>query len=295
MVTDRSIIVANDDVSLEITSPPYYVREFSGIDTLDVTLVTTQAYGQEGADVVNTIVNPRDMAIKGQIHSETNQGIQMLRNRLEAVFMPHKELTVTHYYGGKTRQIKCYAEKTPRFTDTDVSTVKEYSVGLKAPDPYWKDTEITKISIANWVPKFHFPLVIPRPKGIIFGLKSASLIADVYNQSNVEIGMEIRFEATGAVKNPQLFNINTREFIRLIHTEMEAGEVIVINTNKREKTIVQIKNGIEKNYIGKIDLPGGGNTFLTLRPGDNLFRYAADEGESNLQTFIYFRGVEAGV
>lgn len=295
MVTDRKIIVANDNASMEITNPPYYVKSFSGIDMLDVTLVTTQSYGQEGADVVNTIVNPRNMELVGQIHAETNQGIQMMRDKIESVFMPHKELTVTHYYGGKTRQIKCYTEKTPKFTDESVTTVKNYSVVLIAPDPYWKDVEITRVSIANWIAKFHFPLIIPKTEGIIFGLKSASLIADVYNPSNIEVGMEIRFEATGTVKNPQLFNINTREYIRLINTSMDAGEVIIINTNKREKTVIQRKNGVEKNYIGKIDLAGGGNTFLTLRPGDNLFRYAADEGESNLQTYIYFRGMETGV
>lgn len=295
IITDRKIIAANNDTSLELTNPPYYVRNFSGIDTLDITIVKTQAYGQEGADVVNTIVNPRSMEIRGQISAESNQTLQKMRDKIEAVFMPHKEITITHYYGGKTRQIKCYAEKTAKFTDTDVSTVKEYSVSLEAPDPYWKDTGLTKVSIANWIPKFHFPLVIPQIKGIIFGLKSASLIADVYNSSNIEVGMEIRFEASGAVKNPQLFNINTREFIKLINTEMDAGEVIIINTNKREKTVVQVKNGVEKNYIGKIDLAGGGNTFLTLRPGDNLFRYAADEGEGNLQTYIYFQGMDTGV
>lgn len=295
MVTDRRIIVKNDRTSLEITNPPYYVKEFSGIDTLDVTIVCNQAYGQEGSDVVNTIVNPRDMELTGQICSETTNGIQTMRDRIEAVFMPHKELTLIHYYGGKTRQINCYAEKTPRFRDTDVSTVKDYSVELIAPDPYWKNTEITKISIANWIPKFHFPLVIPKDTGMIFGLKSASKIVNAYNNSNVEIGMEIRFEATGVVTNPQLFNIVTREYIRLIDTEMEAGEKIIINTDKRKKTIVQVKNSTEKNYIGKIDLAGEGNTFLTLRPGDNLFRYAADEGEDNLQTTLYFREVETGV
>lgn len=295
MVTDRKIIVANENTSLEITTPPYYVKSFSGIDMLELTIITAQSFGQEGADVVNTIVNPRDMEISGQIKADTNQGIQRLRDKVEAVFMPHKELTITHYYGGKIKQIKCYAEKTAKFADTNVSTVKNYTVYLVAPDPYWKDVELTRVSIANWIAKFHFPMIIPRAEGIIFGLKSASLIADVYNKSNVEIGMEIRFEATGAVKNPQLFNINTREFIRLVNTEMEAGEVIVINTDPREKTIIQSKNGVEKNYIGKIDLAGGGNTFLLLRPGDNLFRYAADEGEANLQVFIYFRGVDTGV
>ena len=64
---------------------------------------------------------------------------------------------------------------------------------------------------------------------------------------------------------------------------------------RSDKSVLRQFNGIETDYIGKIDLAGGGNTFLELEPGDNLFRYAADSGENMLETRIYFYNKYLGV
>ena len=50
-----------------------------------------------------------------------------------------------------------------------------------------------------------------------------------------------------------------------------------------------------EDYIGKIDIPSGGNTFLELMPGDNLFRYVADKGENMLEMKIYYNNKYLGV
>ena len=75
---------------------------------------------------------------------------------------------------------------------------------------------------------------------------------------------------------------------------MEAGEMITVTTGE-SNTVVQRKNGIIKDYIGKIDLAGGGCTFLQLDPGDNLFRYGADAGEDMLEARIYYYNKYPGV
>ena len=105
--------------------------------------------------------------------------------------------------------------------------------------------------------------------------------------------MTITFIAKGTVKNPQLFDVNKRTLIKLLCT-MDAGEKIVIQTGQ-DNTVTRVKNGISEDYIGKIDLVGEGNTFLELDPGDNLFRYAADDGEVYLETRIQFYNRYPGV
>ena len=105
--------------------------------------------------------------------------------------------------------------------------------------------------------------------------------------------MQITFIAGGVVKNPQLFDVNKRTFIKLLCT-MGAGEKIVIQTGQ-DNTVTKVKNGVSEDYIGKIDLAGGGDTFLELNPGDNLFRYAADAGENYLETRIQFYNRYPGV
>lgn len=293
MVTDRKIIVSNGNTSLELTSPPFTVNKTEGFDRLDIDIVTSQGYDQDGASLLNDYVLPRYMEMSGNIRGNTTIQIQDLHDKLLNLFIPKTNVTINHYYGGRNRLITARVEKTPKFDFTDVSSVHTYNVQFKATEPYWRDISEALVQIANVKGSFHFPLVIPKNKGVTFGIKSASLIANVFNRSSIRTGMDIIFIANGTVTNPQLFNINTRQFFKLL-CEMQAGEQIAVRTGQ-DKTVTRIKNGVSEDYIGKIDLAGGGNTFLELDPGDNLFRYAADEGEDMLEIKIYFHNKYLGV
>ncbi len=292
MVTDRIILVSNGDTTVELTAKPYSVQNTKGFDQLNVQIVSSQGFDQLGASLLNSYVLPRDMEITGQVYAETTKQMQDFRDRLFYIFIPNQDVTVTHYYGYKNRQIKARVQKTPKFDFTNVTSVQNYSISLKAMEPYWRDTEETLIQMANIRGGFHFPLVIPK-KGVTFGIKSASLIANVYNAASVKTGMRFTFKAKGSVSNPQLFNVETREYFRLL-CDMIAGEKITVSTGQ-EKEVKRNMNGVEENYMGKIDLAGGGHTFLELSPGDNLFRYGADSGESMLEISISFYNQYIGV
>lgn len=293
MVTDRKIIVSNGSTSLDITDPPYYVTKTEGFDALDVQIVTSQGFDQDGADEINKIVQPRDMEIVGRFKADTTEQMQDMHDKLLRLFIAKKILTITHYYGGKNRMIKASVTKTPHFEFTEVSTVQEYKVRLQAADPYWSDPTETFVQIANITGGFHFPIAVHKDVGMVFGVKSASLIANVFNKSSINVGMKFVFIAKGTVINPQLFNVNTREFLK-INCEMTAGETITVTTGN-DKTVTRNKQGIESDYIGKVDLAGGGNSFLELSPGDNLLRYAADSGEDLLEIKIMFWNKYQGV
>lgn len=293
MVTDRRIIVSNGTTSIELTARPFTVNKIEGFDAVDVNLVTSQGFDQDGADDLNAYVQPRAMTIGGSLKAATTVQMQRLRDALHTMFIPKRELTINHYYGGKNRTITAKAKRTPSFEFTDVSTVQNYEIRLQASKPYWRDPSETLIQMANVKGGFHFPLVIPKKTGVVFGLKSSSLIANVYNESSIRVGIRIVFVASGKVVNPQLFNVNTREYIRIL-CEMGAGEQITIQTGE-DKTVTRTDAGATSDYMGHIDLAGGGNTFLELDPGDNLFRYGADEGESFLETRIFFYNRYTGV
>lgn len=293
MVSDRRIIVSNGAASIDLTASPYCVNITKGFDTLDAQIVTSQGYDQDGASVLNDYILPRDMEIKGQVKANTTDQMQKNKDRMFNLFLPKKNITVNHYYGGKNRLITARVEKTPEFTFTNVTSVEDYVVRMQAADPYWRDPVETLVSIANMTGGFHFPLRIPKDEGVTFGIKSAILIADAYNRSSVKIGMRFVFIANGTVTNPQLFNINTREFFKL-NCVMLPGEKITVQTGI-DKTVTRNVSGIESDYIGKIDIAGGGNTFLELDPGDNLLRYGADGGEDMLEVRLHYQNKYTGV
>lgn len=294
MVTDRIIIIDNGITSHELTMPPYYVKKISGIDGLESTLVKSQGFNRPGAKVINTIIETRPMEIQGQIKADSTQQMQYMRSRLINLFTHGLELTMYHYYGSVRRKIAVSVKKGPVFDFDTVTSVENYTVQLEACSPYWEDVEEVRYSAANWIPKLHFPLIVPIGEKMIFGLKNASYIVNVQNNSNIEIPMKIVFRANGKLYGPQLFHIDTRRFIK-VNCSMDYGDILTIDTKQEKPTIIYESGGTSQSYINKIDLVGGGNTFLKLNPGENLLRYSAEEGENNLELELLVKNQYGGV
>lgn len=293
MVTDRIIIASNKKTSLELTASPYSVKDITGFDRIEVQNVTSQGFDQDGASLVNSYVLPRDMGITGQIRANNTEQMQRLRNKLINMFLPKENIVITHFYGGESKEITVRVEATPKFTFTKVSVMQNYEIQMTAVSPYWRATTESLVQIADVIGCFCFPLVIPVDEGVVFGVKQASLIANVHNASPIKVGMRFCFIANGTVVNPQLFNVRTRQYFKLLCT-MTPGEQITVQTGQ-DKTVVRNDSGRTKDYIGKVDLAGGGNTFLELDPGDNLLRYMADSGEDMLEVKIYYHNRYTGV
>ncbi|WP_341349348.1 phage distal tail protein [Clostridium botulinum] len=124
--------------------------------------------------------------------------------------------------------------------------------------------------------------------------REPSLIVNVLNNGQVRIGMIMEFFVRGTLSNSSLFNVNTREFIK-INRGIVAGEKFIINTNVGKKKILQELNGVTTDILNYLDIVGGGDTFLQLDIGDNLFRYNADSNLENLEVNIYFSPQYLGV
>lgn len=286
MVTDRKIVVSREGVSIVLTDTPFSVEEIKGFDSIEVKVVTTQGFDQDGSTPVNIYTDDRPLEIMGQIYAESTWKMQELRDQLFNLFLPKAEMEIWHSYGGVKRKIKAYAEKTPQISLMKVSKLQEYKVKLKATDPYWREDKNSLVEMAGTKGKFHFSLVIPKKRGVIFGVKSTSKMASVPNRSAVKTGMMITFTARGSVVNPYVINIYTRECFQL-NCAMEDGQSIIVETGD-EKTVTSRLSGITEDYIGYIDIAGGNYTFLELAPGDNVFRYGAESGEDYLAVkFVY--------
>lgn len=269
-------------------STPYILKKVE-VDN-PVLLYSNKGMLQDGETYINNTLDVMEVDIHIALRGKTLGHVQALKDRLYKVFNPKIHQGELVY---KDKKVKCIINSVPVFSSNNDNLV-EGIINLTAFNPYFTDTYMSSVDIALWQGTFHFPLIIPEDEGIIFGYREPNLIVNVENEGQVPTGMIIEFKAVGKVVNPSLFNINTREFIKINKT-MTAGELITVNTNYGSKTVIQKLNGIETSIMNYLDVVGGGDTFLQLDVGDNLFRYDADEGIDNLEVTIHYYNKYLGV
>lgn len=254
---DSGISLTNNSIVVNKNESKYISSFANGRQiSIDYTIIGGEYVQNKIRDKINRIINPLDN---------------------------NKELTIT--VGDKI--IKGVVDKIPSYRSNNTTKYfTQDNMNIFCFFPYWCDKKINITKVIKWLGDFSFPLSISKNKGITMGHREKSLIANVINSGQVKTGMIIEFYARGDVLNPSLFNIYTREHIK-INKDMVAGEKILVNTNLGQKKILSIRNNIETNILNCIDMQNGGDTFLQLSVGDNFFRYNAEENLNNLEVTIY--------
>lgn len=265
----------------------FFLVKISGIAGLN-NIINSAKSTTDGSFYIDSSISSRNIIIQGKLKKSNRD-----YNRSKLIRILNPKLKGKLYYENTQtntfRYIDCILEKSPDPVKDFSST---FQISLICTNPFWKDVSENKKSIASWIGDFHFPLTIIN--NITMGHREPSLIANVKNTGDINIGMIIEFIAIGTLKNPSLFDINTRKFLKIKKT-MLPGEKIIINTNFGEKKIESYFNGVTQNILNYIDIQGGGCSFLQLAVGDNLLRYDADENVNNLEVNLYFTPCYLGV
>ncbi len=283
--------INNNNESIELgNAAPFLILTIDGLGSPQNEIYTQKSPYQDGVTATHSSLGSRNIVIEGKIIDNNRENRQSYRYKLLSVFNPKLDGKLIIDLGSAQRQIDCKVEQAPYFSSNSEQNYQNFSISLLAPNPYWQDISQNKAEIAIWRGAFEFPLEIVA-EGIEVGFREPSLIVNVFNQGDVSCGMKIQFKALATVINPSLFNVNTREYFKINRT-MEAGEIITVTTHFQNKRVELNKNGVMSNAFNWIDL---NSTFLQLDPGDNLFRYDADEGLENLEVSIYYTPQYLGV
>lgn len=164
---------------------------------------------------------------------------------------------------------------------------------LSCLNPFWREETETREDIATWIGGFEFPVPdgLELYDGWEIGYRQPSLIVNVYNSGDVKSGIRIEFRAIGAVTNPVLLNVDTREFIKL-NISLVAGDVLTVSTGYGEKAVKLNRGGVITDAFRYLDVD---SSYLQIAVGDNLFRYSADANAENLEVSIYHNNLYLGV
>ena len=262
---------------------PFFIKQLDGFHKVTGTVSSSKNAFSIGEKYNGTSVPKRNIVISGMIKDN------FVKNRefLYKIFSLKKEGTLYYYEDDISRKINYQVED---IDVDDAGVPRNFSISLLCMNPYFTDTEETIITMSNWIAAFEFPFAISKEEGFEFGYKNMSTLSNVENDTNISIGMNIKFTIADTVKNPTLINMNTQEKM-IIENEFIAGDTISITTYINNKNIILTRNGESKNINNFLKF---GTKFLEIHPGSNTFRATADVGAENLTTEIkYLTNYEA--
>lgn len=269
-------------------SRPFILESIDNSANISTNISTTDSV-VDGISINNVSIKEKVLPVSGGIIGVDRGDLDRKRNYLSYIFNPKLDGELIYTNNSYIRKIKCRVQDVA--FQKPIGNMQRFLIQFICPNGCWQDLYTKKEEVALWQGNLEFDLELSE-EGNELGYRVSNLICNVYNGGDVECGMKIQFKALATVTDPSLFNINSREFIK-INQVLEKGDILEVTTEFDNKRIELVRsNGVKENVFNWMDLD---SEFLQLELGDNLFRYDAANGIDNLEVAIYYNPLYMGV
>ena len=269
---------SGDMLTLTGNEPVYQVIKITGLNPPHAQINTTSIVGLDGARFNSAKLDTRNIVLTVKINGDVEA------NRLNLYCYFRTKEPCTFYYANDTLDVTIngYVEN----VECDLFTNNELAqISILCPYPYFKSMSQVIADSSNVLGLFVFPFSINATDPIAFSSLQTSGDIEVYNASESETGATIEINVLDSVSAIQLNNVVTGDTFSLSYNFI-AGDKIVINTNKGQKSIMVIRNGVLTNIFSALQQ---GSTFSQLVAGMNLFEYTANGVAASDDISILFR------
>ena len=258
--------LAGQILTLTQNESNYQVVDIQGLNPPNAQINLSSIAGLDGAKFNSSKIDTRNIVITIKLNGDVESNRQALYR-----FFPTKQWC-KFYYQNSNRNV--FIEGYVEANECDFfSDSERMQISIICPRPYFKDVEEIVDDISNIVARFTFPFSIEYDDPIPFSEYSLSTTALIYNASEAETGTEININVVTPFNKISIRNTLTGDWLTLENSFL-ANDKIIINTNKGEKSITLIRNGVSSNLMGSLVL---GSTFFQLASGDNMFGYIVDD------------------
>lgn len=181
------------------------------------------------------------------------------------------------------------------------SSMESNQISIICTDPYFYlagDDEITKNVLYGVNPLFEFEFSNESLNESLleFGSIDENKEHLIYYDGDVETGMTITIHAIGDVGDITIYNVKTREYMKIDESKIQfgikAGDDIIITTVKGDKKVQLLRDGVYSNILNALDMD---SDWLQLRKGYNTFAFTSESGFENIILTIENRIVYEGV
>lgn len=271
-------------ITLTQNESNYQVINIEGLNPAKASVFTNAVANMDGQKFKSSKLEMRNIVLTVKINGDAEEN----RINLYSYFKTGKWCKI--YYKNNSRDVHiegyCETIECPLFTMN-----QQMQISIICPDPYLKSVEIISADISKLLSAFTFPFAI-KEEGIAFSTYEPNKVTTIINSGEIATGLIIKLIATDDnVANPVIYNVDTGEYM-LLETTLNKGDEIIINTNKGEKSIVMMVDGLEINIINSLS---GSSTWLQLESGTTDFTYSTDSQEEKLIVIFEYNHRYEGV
>lgn len=281
---NKNIIDLNDSVN-------YQVWSCTGLNPPSAEIFTSKSSNRKGLRYNGSSLYERNIVITIEILGD----VEVNRNALYEWIDTENYVKVRYQNGVKNAYCEGYVQD----CEINLFTEKEVvSLTIICPDPYWKDLQEMATEISLLLKQFIFPFAIDE-KGIPFSTSKITNETNIYN-SGADTGCQIKITCNNEVENLIIYDkIDLTKQFR-INTTLQAGWIVVIDTDGSPKTCKVYKpDGSVESLLKYVTGGSDGDklppAWFTIRKGHNTFGYLATSGADNVEMVISFTNKYLGV
>lgn len=276
-------LVTNQSILIDKTTSDWVLGEID-LGTVGGSHHSYKYVNQVGVYIDSTSLEERAVSIPGWVIGENFADMKDNMTVLNRLVNPQHELELTLFDQYVLRFKPDYSIKYATPYEENNEVLCQFLIQGTCADPMFSTKRGILTQIASILPKFHFPLIIPKNKGIILGLRQPDLLATIVNDGDIDTGMVIEFSCNTTVVNPSLLHVGTQEFVKINKT-ITPGETITVSTVSGNKYVRGYHDGQTENYFKYWDWD---STWLQMYRGVNVLKYDADEGVDGLSASVTF-------
>lgn len=304
-----SLAVTNflgDRIRLELGKPEntgFLVKSITGLGPVKANVNTTEVATNDGSMFNSARLSQRNIVIQMVfVNSIYGEDIEEIRQKSYKYFPIKKNVELVIETDNRYVRTTGYIES----NEPDIFSKQEGTqISIICPDPYFYSVSEDGDNVTDFYsidPMFEFPFSnesLTEPL-LVFGEIQIKTEGVITYTGDSEIGVMIYIHAIGPAEHINIYNTETREVMTIDTVKLEkltgrgliAGDDIIINTLKGEKSITLVRSGVSYNILNCLDK----NTdWFTLVKGDNIFAFTADSGVTNLQFRIENKVIYEGV
>lgn len=299
----KSITVTNylgDSIELVLARPElsgFAIKSITGLGPGKANINTTELSTTDGGLYNSARLPARNIVIS--LEYLWLDSIEEIRQKSYKYFPIKKKVKLSFLTDNRQADIEGYVES----NDPTIFSKNEGSdISIVCPNPFFYSVEKDTTVFSGVDPMFEFPF---GNESLVEGLLEMGSIRNspdrvvVYN-GDAETGMTISIQAIGEVENIAIYNIGTREVMRIDTDKLRtftgsgivAGDEIIICTVPGSKSITLRRNGVDSNILNCLDRD---SDWLKLSKGDNVLAYTAEKGSNNLHFSIENNVVYEGI